>query len=292
MLLVLEDGGTISGEFIEKIVLRSDLFVIPETIEATLRYEKKAFDQLKEGDSFKSGYDNNEYQIIKVEPFLGNSQGMGKDQAIASFRIIALLKPFVKLAYIQKKATIKTSDKLSSVYRSCGYTGNTLNDMQAGKFSCFVGDFATVRIQKTLQDLSVSAVWKTDSLKFVRNAEILTSPAVLQFESDTTTSINSEFLQRHEIPENYSTKGDKANTIAGGTGKARILEYRPREKETTLLNASKVLVNKKILKSNYNASHKAGDVFLIAGKPYVVITALHSRSHDNEYSKYWLGVPS
>jgi len=290
VLIKLNNGKQVNSGLIEKIILRSDLFVIPETLEVTLRYDKKVFDALKEGDSFKSGYDDNDYKIIKVEPFLGAPQGMSGDQAIASFRIIAILKQFIKLTYIQKKATIKSSDKLSAIYRSCGYEGNTANDMQAGKFSCFVGDFATIRIQKALQDLSVSPVWMTDTLKFVKNSEILSKQPSLQFESDTTTSINSEFLQRHEIPENYSTKGDKAKTIAGGTGKPRILEYRPREKESTLLNASKVLINKKILTSNYNASHKAGDVFLIAGKPFVVITALHSRGQNKEYSKYWLGV--
>lgn len=288
MNILLPNGKTIRGDTLVSNIIRSSLVPIPETVEAVIRYDATLLPYLKDGEVIKTGEGNTDYRIIWHQKG-DTTQSTQGDRPYTFIKIIAVLDSVHKLSYASPRAVIKDSSTFGTIYRTCGATASIRADMTCGRIAVPAGQYATHQIMQLLQEESAAITWDGKSLEFIRNADLLKRTPVKRLESDTTQSLDSGFSERHSLPMYYSTNGGSGGLHAGDASKARSAKYHPRTDQRVLNNMTRVFLNKKLLDGSYYPSIRAGEVFEIAKKPYVVISAVHSYDASNQYSRFWLG---
>jgi hypothetical protein len=282
------------GDLMVRWVLRSDLAPVPRTVELTLQDRDGLMDRLPEGASFWTGRELMEYRVIKVEKHKPAPVVQGNDQ-LSVFSVTALLASCAEIAYRRERAVITDSASIGEVYRSCGASVAIADDIRIPRFACFAGQVPSYMIAKVLQEESAALVIRNGRLSITRLAELARQPAKVTLVQDSADLVQSEFLERHEIPGFFSLSDD-GSFVMGDFSNARTFQYMPRSEESTLRNASRVLVTKRIVSCDLDQTINAGDVIRVGGRDLVVITAAHVMesvsARIQSVSKLWAGEVS
>ena len=284
-------GKLVRGDLIVSAVIRSTLEPIPLTLECTLRVDDST--AVKEGDTVIAGRDNVEFQVIKTHDNNNVSAVQGtRPYATSSF--IAAIKTCAGVCFQRQTAVIMSSTSLSAIYRACGAGVQVNADFAIDRFACYTGSVPSFAIAQVLHEEGGVVFWTGQQLKFIRLDDLMKQTPVKKLVTDTTTDLQSSFLQRHEVPFFYSTD-DTGNFAFGNRTKTRAAFYMPRQDARTLANMTKVLIMRKQFKSPYAPAINAGQVITVVDTPFAIVTAAHvyqtgtDGSGANAYSKLWLG---
>ena len=115
MILILENGRQLRGDFIQMAVLRSDATPICATLEAYIKYDADLEKYLQQGKILENA-EGSKFRIIKSGMSAG--RGIQGDRPTSAFSITALLDDVAPLAMVRKTAIIKSSTS-DDRWRSC-----------------------------------------------------------------------------------------------------------------------------------------------------------------------------
>lgn len=290
-----ENAEQLPGDLIHKWVLRSDLTPVPRTLEMVVQLKDDMQDRLAVGNNVWTGRENLKYEIVKVDRAdpTGVVQGKGQLQAV---KITALLASCARIAYRLPRAVVQNNATLGALYRACGAQTAIGNDFHVPRFTCLKGRVPSFQLAMALQEEGAALVLSNKIVSATRLADLFKQEATdFVGQADTSALLESEFLERHEIPAYFSTD-DTGAFVMGAIETDRNMQYRPRTDERTLRNLSKVLVTRKILNSALCEQINAGDLLNIDGTKLVVITAAHAmdlrEGVTESKSRLWLGAMS
>ena len=286
-------GQKIRGDFIRRAVLRSDLAPIPLTLEAEIRDDSESLDLFKVGRSLRLDSDD-ELEIIKSE-LRQNAVAQG-DSVAAAVKLIAVLKPMVKVTWLKSKAIIKRNVSLKEIYTACGATLNGVKgDTKIPRFVCLAGEASSYHIARALQEAGGVVRWKDGRLAFLELSALATQPVVEQLSSAVTRHVESGFLERHDIPAFYSTDAS-GKIVHGDRQKERAERYHPGADEAMLRRMTRCLILTKTARIKYNETLAAGDrVNVTDEQPLTIMTAASvfapgaDGDEQMQYTKLWLG---
>lgn len=294
MILVFDNGEQVRGDFIVKAALRTDLTPIPVTLEAVLRADESVLAQTKEGMVITTGQ-GDRLQIISCKPITGGTvQG---DRLNAAVELVAYLEACTPASYVLERPIVMENQSLQTLYRACGCTMRPMaQDISVPRFVCMKGQTPTFMLARAVQEAGGAVRWKNGRMEFLRLADMLKAAPAMSIPDSATKNLQSEFLERHEVPTFYSIADDGAIIYADST-KARSSSYTPRKTKLMLNGMGKVLVRRKEARIDYAGHLCAGDVIEVAGdKPLAIITACHYFASGTEsggaqqaFTKLWLG---
>lgn len=290
-----EDGDQLPGDVVQRWTQRSDLAPVPRTLEMTLRITGDIQDRLKVGANLWTGREMLKYQIVKTGRAEPTGVIQGKEQ-LQAMTVTALLSSFAQIAYRRPTAVISEGSSLGELFRACGASVNIADDFAVQRFACMRGQVPSYALAVALQEASAVLVLRNKRLSAVRIKDLFAQqPIDAVGQADTSASVQSEFLERHEIPAYLST-ADDASFVMGAFEEPRNTVYWPRSDENTLRNMSRVLVTRKILPSAMCQEVIAGDLITIDGQNLVVMTAVHDFEQrdgiTDSKSCLWLGAMS
>lgn len=293
MLLALEDGTALRGDFVLRLVQRFDLTPIPSTIEATLRLDATAGDRIKVGAVLLAGTSRDRYRVVKLRRAPSQWMQGPSGQADAA-EVTAILDGFAPLAWPAARAVVKDSATIGEILRSCGAAARISADVPAGRFACFVGQFPTVAIAQLLQEEAAALAWRVDGTLAIRRlADLFAGQPVEAVTADKAQAVESDFLERHEIPWALSTAAG-GDVVLGRRDPARGWVYLPRTSPRVLDNMSRCLVVRKTVSSGFSPQIRAGDGFDVGGVRHVVTTAAHAwngggdGADNSQTTRLWL----
>lgn len=280
------------GDLIQSWILRCDMAPVPRTVEMVIQDRDGLRDKLAEGARFWTGRELLEYQVVKVKQDKPAAVVQGKDQ-LSAFSVTALLASCAQVAYRRPRAVIQEQASIGELYRACGASAAIADDIQIPRFACFAGQVPSFHLAQVMQEESAALVLRDGRLSIARIADLFRQePKDVIGQTDSTDLIESEFLQRHEIPAFFSLD-DSGGFVLGDFSRARQIQYLPRADERTLRNASRALVTKRVIDSEMAQQLSAGDVIEVGGEKLVIITAAHvmraSGGKTDASSKFWCG---
>lgn len=288
-------GDQLPGQFIQRWVLRSDLTPVPRTVELTVKVSGDIQERLKVGANFWTGREMLKYEVVKLDRAdpSGVVQGTEQRQAMT---VTALLASCAQIAYRRPTAVIAEGRTLGALFRACGATASIADDFTVKRFACMRGQVPSFQLAIALQEEAAALVLRNKKLSVVRLPDLFNKTAIDAVgQADTTAKIESEFLERHEVPSYFSTAENNA-FVMGAFENARTSVYWPRADEGTLRNMSKVLVLRKVVPSAMCQEVNAGDMMVVEGEKLVVITAAHCfeqrEGTTDSKSRLWLGAMS
>lgn len=296
MILLLANGNQIRGDLIKSATLRTDLAPIPMTLEAEIRSGDDGLDKMLAQGQLLSLSSGDALRIVKsVRVADRASQGT---REMGGFRITALLDACQGAAYVRSRAIIKENEALSVIYRAAGATVKAVDaDFPVPRFYCPVGETPTFHIARVLQEEGGVVRWKAGKLQFMRLPDLFKQAATMTLPDNASDDVESGFMERHEIPWFLSLDAAGA-VVYGNRDKPRAARFIPFKDAQRLRNMTRCLVQRKIVRINFNTSVNAGDLFAFTGGlKLAVITAAHafgtgtdSGGSSDTYSRLWLGA--
>lgn len=285
-------GDMLPGDMVIRWVLRSDLAPVPRTVEMTVYVKEGIQERLAVGSRFWTGRELLEYEVVKVARDQSSGVIQGKDQ-LAAFTVTALLASCARVSFRRDRAVIREKASLGDIFRACGATAAIGDDFQVARFSCFSGQVPSFHIAKALQEEGAVVVLRNERLSTRRLQDLFRQePVDAISQADSTDRIESEYLERHEIPNFYSLD-DAGEFVFGDYSRTRAIRFMPSTSERSLINASKVLVTRRIVDSHLAQQINAGDILDVNGERLAVITAAHVMEAKDGItetsSKFWLG---
>jgi len=294
MNIFLEDNGgkLIPSDTVISWINRSDLTPVPRTVEFSVQNKDGIDKELIVGAYIWTGGENLKYEILKVSKSaaLGAIQG---DSPLQAFTVFAVLHSCAKICFRQDRPVIKRNTTIGGMYRACGADVKIENDINIASFASLAGEVPSFAIARSLQEISATLVYRDKKLSAIRLADMMKQDPLDEIgQSDSTDSIDSEFLERHEIASFYTIKPDGIADF-GNFDKARAVQYIPRKAPEELHNMTKVMVTRRVVDADMTQSMQAGDVLRVDGNNYGIITAAHySFAVDGikqTGSKFWVG---
>lgn len=295
MNLTLSNGKALRGDMVVSAVLRSDLTPIPMTLEATLRLDDELRPFVREGEVIEAGTYDTPFRIVKTTDD-AQSVGVQGERAAGTISLVGLMNACHMVAFRRQTAIIKEGATVGGIYRACGARVGIESDFPVPRYACLAGDVPSIGIARVLQEEGGALVFAGgDRLRFVRLPDLFSQKPVDRVMGDTTEDLTSGFLERHEVPSFYSLNA-AGGFVFGNRNKVRAMNYWPRSDARMLRNMTRVLVQKKTLRSQFAGNIKAGDVVTVDDVPYAVVTAAHVHESGTDgaasssYSKLWLGA--
>ncbi|WP_313453331.1 hypothetical protein [Stutzerimonas nitrititolerans] len=288
-----ESADQLPGDVVQRWVLRSDLAPVPRTLEMTVKVTGDLQERLKVGANLWTGREMLKYEIVKVDRADPSGVVQGTEQRQA-FTITALLASFAQIAYRRATAVIAEDRTLGELFRACGSTAPISTDIAVARFACMRGQVPSFQLAIAMQEASAAIVLREKKFSAFRLTDLFNGkPIDAVGQADTSARIESEFLERHEVPAYFSTAQDN-QFVMGAFESARTGVYWPRADENTLRNMSRVLVLRKIVPSAMCQEVIAGDVMSVEGENLVVMTAAHCFEQrdgiTDTKSRLWLGA--
>lgn len=286
-------GRDVPGDSIVSLTMRSDLTPIPMTLEGLFWRDEQLAEVLTEGSVIEVGQ-GVEYRVMKSVPSyaaFGEQQGRPTNSAI---QITAYLNRAHAIGYRRRTAVVKENATLGGIYAACGAQTPIAQDFRVPRFACYVGQTPSYLIAALLQEEGGAIFWRDGSIRFARLRDLLNREPAAKIAATATTLIQSEFLERHQVPWFFSVKPDGGINLGNRT-RERASMYSPRKDEMTLRNMTRCLITRRTSKGLFRPEINAGDVFEVDGRPHVVVTAAHhvasaaDGSPTNTFSKFWLG---
>lgn len=285
-------GDMLPGDMVIRWVLRSDLAPVPRSVEMTVYVKNGIEDRLRVGSRFWTGRELLEYEVVKVARNQASGVVQGKDQ-LAAFTVTALLASCVRVSFRRDRPVIRERASLGDIYRACGATAAIGDDFTVARFSCFTGQVPSFYIAQALQEEGAVLVFRDNRVSTKRLADLLRQdPVDVIQQADSSDRIESEYLERHEIPNFYSLD-DAGQFVFGDYAVTRSIRFLPMTDERSLINSSRVLVTRRVVDSHMAQQINAGDIIQVNSDKLVVITAAHVAEANNGItetsSKFWLG---
>lgn len=298
MNVYLKENGEdlLPGDMVVRSVLRADLAPVPRTIELSVKLKDGIEDRLKEGAFFWTGWENLKYRVVKVERAKGAGMIQGKDE-MGVLNITALLASCAQVSFRRSKAVVRENFSLGALFRECGADVAIAADFPVKRFTCLVGQVPSFYLAQAMQEEGACLVLRQGRLLIARISDLMKQDAVdIIGQTDTSDLIESEFIERHDIPAFFSTN-DAGAFVSGDTSKVRDLRFHPRADERVLRSMSKVLVTRRIVDAQLSQTINAGDIIDIDGTKLLVITAAHVAETDDggitrTNSRFWVGSPN
>lgn len=255
-------------------VLRTDLAPVPRTLEFTLQNKNGIDKELVVGAYVWTGGENLKFEILKVSKSASTGPIQG-DSALQSFTVYAVLESCRHICFRLDKPVISRNTTIGGMYRACGAKVTIENDIAIDSFAALKGDVPSIAIARELQEAGACLVYRNKKLSALRLTDMMKQkPVDVIGQSDSADKIESEFLERHEIPSFYTVKPDGSMDY-GNFDKARQVRYVPRKSPEVLNNMTRVMVTRRVIESDMVQSINAGDVVRVAERNYGVITAAH-----------------
>lgn len=294
MILILENGRQLRGDFIQMAVLRNDATPICATLEAHIKYDANLEKYLQQGKVIEHG-EGSKFRIVKSGMSAG--RGIQGDRPTSVFSIVAFLDDVAPLAMVRKTAIIKSSTSLAAIYRACGCSiSGVENDFAGVQFSCFAGDVPTYQVASLLQEEGGIVRYRRKKIAFLRLTDLKNQDTKITLPANAIDETKTGFLERHQIPSYFSTDKN-GQQIFGNRKKERRMVFVPNKDIRQLTNMSRILVRANIQKIDYSGQYCAGDVVNLSnGEKRVVITAAHVFMSGTEggaaeqYTRLWLGT--
>lgn len=294
MNVYLKNGSDqLPGDLILEWINRSDLSTAPRSLELTVLAKDGLQQRLVEGASLWTGRENLEYAIVKVDKPTPAGVVRGGEQ-LQALKVTALLRNFRGLAYRRERAVIADGQTIGACFRACGAEIAIGNDFPVRRFACYAGEVPSFHLARALQEECAALVLRDGRLSAERLPELFRqAPKDITGQNDPSHLIESEFLQRHEIPAAFSLDA-MGNFVRGNFDAGRTVAFIPRTDERVLRNMTRVLVTRRILDSQLAEEIIAGDAVEVAGEKLVVMTAAHRMTHREggaitSVSRFWLG---
>lgn len=294
MILTLDSGEQIKGDLIIQAALRYDLAPVPVTLEADFRADEALIHALREGQVLTTGH-GDRLKIISSRPVMG---GVVRDESLDSaVRIVAFLEPCAPIAYVRERAIIQSNKTLHAIYRAAGCALQSVAaDFPVPRFVCMTGDTPSMHIARVLQEAGGVVTWRGGKLQFLRLPDLFKQKPTKQLPNVASDDVQSGFLERHEVPFFFTVDATGAIKF-GDRAKARTAIFAPHQNVASMHNMTHVLVRRKVTKTGYDASMRAGDLIdFIGGDKLAIITACHYYASgtdragaQQQYTKLWLG---
>lgn len=294
MILFYEDGQQVRGDAIVRAALRTDLAPIPVTLEATLRADESVLALTKEGKTLTTGQ-GDRLRIIKREPVTGGTTKGERLESVVQF--VALLDECTPASYVLERPIVKENQTLHALFRACGCTLRSVAaDLPVPRFVCMRGQTPTFALARAVQEAGGVIRWKRGRLEFLRLSEMLKQSPSMSLPASAIKEVESQFIERHEVPSFYSVAPD-GSIIRSGSTKARASNYTPWKNAMTLNSMGRVLVRRKEARTDYAGQLCAGDVIEVVGAgSFAIITGCHYFESGTEqggaqqsFTKLWLG---
>lgn len=296
MALLSVDDREIRGDFIVSMVERTDLTPVPASLEIVMRHDEDLLTLMAEGKVITVASENGggaDYRIIKSVP-ANNAEGQQDGRLLSSIAISAYLDKTAPIGFRRSAAIIKEDTSLAQIYSAAGATLSVENDLNIPRFACLVGQVPSFAVAKVLQEEGGVVLWTGRALRFVRLAELVAQEPITQLTGDQVTTIESGFLERHQVPWFYSVDAD-GSILQGNAVRARAADYSPRKTVGQLRSATRCLILRHKLTSLYRRDINAGASIKVGNSNCPIITAAHvyesgvDGSPSGSYSKFWLG---
>jgi hypothetical protein len=215
------------------------------------------------------------------------------DDVLGTFTVVALLASCVRVSYRRDRAVIRDNGKLGEIYRACGADIAIADDVPVKRFACFAGDVPSYHLAAAMQEECVALVLRNRRLSLVRLPDFFRqTPVDTLGQADTTDIVESEFLERHEIPA-FLSVNDDGDFVFGDFSRPRNIQYQPCSDERILRNMSRVLVTRRLVESQLAEQINAGDILDVENEKLVVITAVHyaeaNEGITESNSRFWVG---
>lgn len=293
MQIALEDKTLLRGDFVLRAVQRFDLTPIPSTLELRLRADSTLAGRVADGSLILAGTSLDRYRIVKLRR-APTELVQGAGSAVEALEATAILEGFAALALPASRAVVKEGKTMGEVYRSCGATARVAADVPGWRFTCMAGDFPTVGIARLMQEEAVAPVWSArGALSFVRLPDLFGGRPAEALARDTTLSVESGFLEQHEVPWGMSTSPSGA-ALLGRRDVARGFVFLPGAPARVLDNVTRCLVVRRTLSGTFAGHLRAGDGVDVAGVRHVITTVAHtwdtgaSGGGADQSSRLWL----
>lgn len=294
MIIALDDGTPIRGDFVLSATQRFDCTPIPGTLELVIRSDAVALAQVRDGAVLLAGSSQDRYSIVKVMRSPGGLP-QHHNQPVDVLQITAVLEAFRALALPLERAVIRYGASLGDVYRTAGATCRIDGDIPVPVFACHAGDFATPHIARVLQEEAATAFWtKRGALRIVRYADAMKEDPAAEIPDGWTQRTDSAFLERHEIPRAYSVAPD-GSIVEGRIGAARGAVFLPRTDARVLDNMTRALVIRRTADGGFAGQLRAGQTVDVAGVRHLIVTAAHQSNNGGggsttQTSRLWLAT--
>ncbi|MBT9100158.1 hypothetical protein KFZ76_20860 [Methylovulum psychrotolerans] len=292
MIITLENGKTVRGDLLKKVVVRSDLAPIPLTFEGQIRVTGDTGKYLAEGRTLTVNQDV--FKII-ANPEDTKAQLVQGKQGVEFKQVIALLNNCHTAAFISAKAIIKEKTSLAAIYKAAGAgLAGIDGDVTVPYFCCLAGSCPTFPLAQVLQEQGGVLRWKNGKMAFFRIGDLFNQKPVLTLPDTGADTLSNGFLARHTVPSFYSL-ADDGSFIYGNRDKTRSSYYVPNKNAQQLQNMSRCLIRRKIInRIDLAPAIAAGDLIGFAGgQALAVITAAHvfesDGAHSKQYTRLWLG---
>ncbi|MAD95850.1 MAG: hypothetical protein CMB99_00840 [Flavobacteriaceae bacterium] len=275
MILYFENGRQVRGDALLSATLRSDLSPIPITLEADIRSDGETSTLLKEGKTLVLST-GEKMQIVKTRPVVIDA--VQSERSISAISVTCLLQSVIQIGYVSPRAIIMEGTTLAAVYRATGASlSGVKSDINIDRFYCLKGHTPSFLVRQVMQTQGGSLRWSGGAMEFLRYRDLMNSAPVLTLSDINARQTESEFLQRHQVPNYFSTDAT-GGVVTGAWNRDRVTQFSPAKSVLQLNNMSRALVQSHEVKIPYNQSLKAGDTVLVAGRksPMVIVTAAHA----------------
>ena len=213
---------------------------------------------------------------------------------LSSIQVSAYHDKTATIGFRRARAIIKEQTSLAQIYAAAGARIAVEDDISIERFACFVGQVPSFSIARLIQEEGGAIHWTGRAMRFVRLSELAKQKPLCTVGLEAVASIESGFLERHQVPWFYSLN-DAGAFVSGNTQRARAALYSPRKNVQVLRNMTRCLIHRHTLTSIYQPDFNAGQSIAVGSTNCPIITAAHvietgtDGSPTNTYSKFWLG---
>ena len=292
-VLIPGQSQPLRGDVLVRVVLRSDLTPIPQTIELEVR-DVAETQSLAEGVVIKVGRELLEFELVKEGGQRADGYTTGS-RTTGTRTFIGLLASCAALSRPLQRAVVRYGGSMGDLYRACGARAPILADIPVPVFACLRGMVPTFEVAKALYEGAAAITCVDDGkLKFRRLADIAADKTVITMKEDSAERTVTRFLEKHLVPFTFTTDPNGA-FLHGKIESGRTVVHRPFAPQDVLNNMSSALITRRKIESGFAPDIVAGLNVKLAGEKFTVITAAHvftagGRGTDGEQSStLWVG---
>lgn len=286
----VQQGVSIAHSDLLRAVHRTDLVPVPVSLELTVLATDELKKVLIEGAELVVGDDPIILSVVKLQPV---QTGFIKDgKRIGAIDCIAIPKECLSLIKPSDKAVILQQTSFNSAFRACGARLSLGGDIPLPEFICLKGTIPTERLALYAQQEASVVRANSGKLEIVKLDALIKQDAVIKLDESMVLWEQSSAREFFERPSFVSTEKDGA--VIGDVQKNHRVMQRSGLDSRQLRNLNKILMRKGVVLRPMQMEFKAGNVFLVGEKKYIVLTAAHAiktgaiGGESSMVSKYWI----
>lgn len=254
--------------------LRFDLVPVPVTLEFTVQSTPELEKGLKEGAELFVGDVVTTLTLIKVQP--PKTQLIKEGRRVGGIACVAILSGCKRLIEASSKAVILKQTSLNSVLRACGANTSLGDDLPLPTFVCLKGSTPSIRFALYLQQEAAVIAYRKDKVSGFKIDDLLNQEPIEKLDPSAVTWINSAALEKQKKSSYVSIDVDGTTPIGDDTTvNGRSVIQRTGLDARQLKNMEKVLIHRGTVLRPLEMKWRAGDVFSVMDKKYLILTVAH-----------------